>query len=435
MAEDDLLRATIAFLVFATFGLSQTGRFDRVEKPLLRAALLAHGAAAFVHILIMGNLIDGGDLFSYTRHGGRVADLLRSDLGGNAYSVLQLLFHQTPNVDLGTSEFEGSSTGAMVGLSAWCTYLTGGSVYTLGVTISMAAYFGQVALYEALKHEFPQYLHRRLLIAAMLVPSVIFWSSALLKEAVVTVGLGHAVLGMVRTLRGASKGSIIRLLLGALPIAMTKPYILFGFVLAGAIWIYAETSRARPGGFKAGYVLLALVVGMVGLMGLGNLFPEYAMSGVMDRAVTQRALSAQVEGSSNFGEESGPDVTPEDMPFSTQVAYAPMAILTAIFRPSLLDARSPQVAANAIETTILLFLTLRALRRRGIGPSWSTVATSPMLMFALVFSLILALGVGLSTSNFGTLSRYRMPLVSFFWALVLVLDVKNKSDTATSPAH
>jgi hypothetical protein len=421
--EDDLIRALLVAVFASALGLMQTARFDAVEKPLLRVALLAHGACGFVHILVTTSLYEGGDLFNFTAYGERLAELLRYDFGGTASSVLALLFHQTPSVDLGTFEVEGSSTGSMFGLAGWLVYLTGGSVYTLGTVISMAAYFGQVALYEAFKSEFQKPVHRRLLFAAVLVPSVIFWSAALLKEAVTMIGLGHALLGMVRLRRKVSTDAAARLVLGALPIGLTKPYILFGLVLAGAVWLYAEVSRAKHTAFKAGYVLMAVALAMAGVMALGSVFPQYAISGVVDQAVNQRASSvAAATGGSDFAVDTA--VGADEMSLPTEMALAPWAIVTAIYRPSFFDATSVQVAVNAVETSALLFVTIRALRRRRLKEAWATVASTPMLMFALVFSLVLGLGVGLSTSNFGTLSRYRMPLAPFFWALILVLDAR-----------
>lgn len=431
--EEDLIRALVVAVLASALGLVQSGRFDAVERPLLRTALLAHGACGFLHILITANLYGGGDLFAYTNVGERLAGLLRFDFSGTAGSVLALLFRQTPQIDFGDLA-EGSSTGSMFGLSAWLAYLTGGSTYTLGTAVSMAAYFGQVALYDAFKSEFPRPLHRRLLFAAVLVPSVIFWSAALLKEAVTMIGLGHAVLGMVRLRRRVTKGAVARLVLGVLPVGLMKSYVLFALVLAGAVWLYAEVSRAKRASFKAGYVILAVAFAMAGVMALGSVFPEYAISGVVDHAVNQRAISVEAASAgSDFATDTA--VRADEMSLPTQMALAPWAIVTAIYRPSFFDATSPQVAINALETTALLFVTIRALRRRGLKAAWSTVASTPMLVFALVFSLILGLGVGLSTSNFGTLSRYRMPLAPFFWALILVLDARQPASEPLAHAR
>jgi hypothetical protein len=51
----------------------------------------------------------------------------------------------------------------------------------------------------------------------------------------------------------------------------------------------------------------------------------------------------------------------------------------------------------------------------------------PTILFCLVFSLIFAFAVGVSTYNFGTLMRYKIPLMPFYCVgLVLILDYVNK---------
>jgi len=47
---------------------------------------------------------------------------------------------------------------------------------------------------------------------------------------------------------------------------------------------------------------------------------------------------------------------------------------------------------------------------------------NPNVLFALIFSISFAFAVGVSTFNFGTLARYKIPLLPFFLvALILIL--------------
>ena len=77
---------------------------------------------------------------------------------------------------------------------------------------------------------------------------------------------------------------------------------------------------------------------------------------------------------------------------------------------------------NALETSALLFLTLRLLIRGGISRVSQAVLSSPLLVFCLVFTIVMGTAVGLASTNLGSLSRYRMPFMPFFVGLVLILD-------------
>ncbi|HRA12632.1 MAG TPA: hypothetical protein PKX31_13225, partial [Chitinophagaceae bacterium] len=46
--------------------------------------------------------------------------------------------------------------------------------------------------------------------------------------------------------------------------------------------------------------------------------------------------------------------------------------------------------------------------------------------FCLVFTLIFAFAVGISSYNFGTLSRYKIPCLPFYAVALIVIFYKNK---------
>jgi hypothetical protein len=53
---------------------------------------------------------------------------------------------------------------------------------------------------------------------------------------------------------------------------------------------------------------------------------------------------------------------------------------------------------------------------------------NPDVMFCLVFAISFAFAVGVSTFNFGTLVRYKIPLMPFYGMALLVLYHLSKSE-------
>jgi hypothetical protein len=49
------------------------------------------------------------------------------------------------------------------------------------------------------------------------------------------------------------------------------------------------------------------------------------------------------------------------------------------------------------------------------------IVKDPYVLFCLVFSLIFAFAVGISSYNFGALSRYKIPCLPFYGAFILIL--------------
>ena len=49
-----------------------------------------------------------------------------------------------------------------------------------------------------------------------------------------------------------------------------------------------------------------------------------------------------------------------------------------------------------------------------------------LLLFSLTFSLFMAFSVGISTSNFGSMVRYKIPLIPFYVASLYILVEADK---------
>jgi hypothetical protein len=79
------------------------------------------------------------------------------------------------------------------------------------------------------------------------------------------------------------------------------------------------------------------------------------------------------------------------------------------------------ILANAVETTLLTLLLLRLFAKRTLGSVRRQVVEDPFLIFCVVFVVAFGTAVGLASTNVGTLSRYRAPLLPFFAVLLLVL--------------
>ncbi len=72
---------------------------------------------------------------------------------------------------------------------------------------------------------------------------------------------------------------------------------------------------------------------------------------------------------------------------------------------------------SALESVVLLLFTLVVVYR--IRFRVARIMRKPTILFCLIFSIMFAFAVGVSTFNFGTLTRYKIPLMPFY-ALALV---------------
>ena len=109
---------------------------------------------------------------------------------------------------------------------------------------------------------------------------------------------------------------------------------------------------------------------------------------------------------------------------SSPLTLVPNSLIATFFRPFLWEVTSPVVLFSAIESFILLFLTIYFFFKRGVGQFFKLAFADPRLLMCFVFAMIFAVAVGASTSNFGALSRYKIPCMPFYFIMLLMVYKK-----------
>src|SRR5204863_6631919 len=97
-----------------------------------------------------------------------------------------------------------------------------------------------------------------------------------------------------------------------------------------------------------------------------------------------------------------------------------------LFRPYIWESKKIIVLISALEALLFLFITLKVLFTVGIVKVWRTISNDPAIQFCLVFSIIFAFAVGISSYNFGALSRYKIPCVPFYAMALILIYYKNR---------
>jgi hypothetical protein len=295
-------------------------------------------------------------------------------------------------------------------------------------------------MYRALKPEFATRLHPTVLTALMFSPSGLVWSCALLKEPIAVAFTAPFFLGLRWFLDGRRLWlSVPLLLIGAGGAGLVKPYVMLTLVLSAAVWVaWARVIKGGSVFTKPVYLLAAAGVATVGLAGASTIFPSLSVDRVGESMTKQRRAAAHAEGDSNFYlEEQSTSVDEErNLSLGSQVALMPIALVTALFRPFLFEARKAMQLANALEMTWIVVLFAQMLRNNGARTTITRIMNSPALMFCAAFTLSLAFGTGLATANLGALSRYRAPMMPFYLLLLLILREKevNSQTEQASPA-
>jgi hypothetical protein len=111
----------------------------------------------------------------------------------------------------------------------------------------------------------------------------------------------------------------------------------------------------------------------------------------------------------------------------------PAATVTIVFRPFLFEAHNAQALITALESMVLLVLTLS--RGRLIGRAIRSFRRLPYVTFVVVYGVLFIMAFS-SIANFGILARERTQLLPLFLVLLAVPGVRNGRRRATpAPSH
>lgn len=409
-----------------------------LRKYFIQGLYLKLAGAIFVCFLYTF-YYDGGDTTNYLDH----AEIINSSLSDSFTTWLHLMQGISPDKDPKIYEYTLSmywygdaATYTVARIAAFIGLFNGTSLIPISVVFAAISYSGIWAMYETFEKIYPKY-YKQLAIAFLFIPGVIVWGSPLLKDPICIMAMGWMIYTMFRIFinRDFSFKNIFVLGLSFYLIAIIKIYILLAFVPAMSIWVLLTYSK------KIQVVALRWVLNIGVLMLITFLFSffasrfaeqldEYSIDNIAKKAQKTQSWITYV---SNLTEGSAYDLGKYEPTLAGMMSKFPQAVNVTLFRPYIWEAKKPIVLLSAFEALAFLGFTLYIIYKIGPLMFFRKIFSDPNLSFFFIFTIVFAFAIGISTGNFGTLSRYKIPCVPFFTALLLLLYgfVKEKSAAAS----
>lgn len=406
---------------------------DSVNKKYFFPALTLKIIGALALGLLYQFYYHGGDTFNFHTIGSRIiweAFLDSPDKG------LKLLFSngeyigETYEYSSRIYFYRDASSFFVIRIATLFDLFTFSSYGGTALLFAAFSFIGSWAFFTAMYRQAP-HLHFWTAIAILFIPSVVFWGSGLLKDTLTFACLGLMTYSVSNIfIRQHHKiGSAILLLLSAWVIFSVKKYILLCFLPSIFLWIYmAQIVRIKS------LVLKILIFPFVAAMIIGidyysvvlisNDDPRYSLDKISE---TARITAYDIGFYTGRDAGSGYNLGELDGSFGGTMTLAPQAINVSLFRPYLWEVKNPLMLLSSIESLLLLFFTGYVILKKGVKVFQSI--RDPNVVFCLLFSLTFAFAVGVSTFNFGTLSRYKIPLLPFYTlALLYILNYKKRDE-------
>ena len=399
-------------------------------------SLLAKMLGALVLGLIYQFYYGGGDTFGYTIHGGNHIGEAFLD---NPMVALKMIFgpaqldNDTFKYAIKIWYFKDAPTYFVVRVAGFLSILTFNTYSSVAILFACISFSGLWALYNVLQKIYPQ-LTSWMAFAIFFVPSTVFWGSGVLKDTLTLASLTWAVYALINmtTFRKVNLSNVLILLISMSVIYVIKIYILLCFVPAALFWVFmlnlnkikSPVLRVMIGPLL---ISLSLVVSVLGIVSISNTNEKYSVENVLKTAeITAKDNSlwtVRKEGSGyNLGDY---DFSPAGMARK----FFP-AVWVTLFRPYLWEANSAVMLISALESTILLALFIIIIARSGMFNFLRTMLSDPFLIFSLIFTISFAFAIGISSGNFGSLVRYKIPVLPFFVLLLVIIRYKVKANKA-----
>jgi hypothetical protein len=370
---------------------------DAGMAGLFVAALLLKFIGALVRYYVVLDVYGGNDSIGYHQWGVHLAPIFRSgDL----------------TVDIGRAAI---GTGFIEILTGWVYVFTGPTIIGGYLVYSWLGFWGLFLFYRAFRIAVPNGNFRRYALLVFFMPSMLFWSSSIGKEAWMTFALGVTAYGAARLLTHKRWGLPV-VGLGLLGTVMVRPHVaLVVFLALGAAYIVRPAKRAsltNPVAKVGGLVVLA-VVGLIVLSQVQDFFGVQKVDSTAVEHVFDRTRQQSSQGGSEF----------EALEPGSPAGYG-LAVVSVLFRPWPVEAHNPQALAASLEGVVLLVLCLLSFRRLAAIPR--AMIRTPYVALAVVFSLAFIYAFA-SIGNFGIIVRQRVQLYPFVFVLLAIpaADVKS----------
>jgi len=372
---------------------------DKEQSPwlirILTWSLILHLLAAPAQIFVVDHIYHGiADWTRYDTQGSILAPNFRSFnftlAGANVRGIVN---------DGSVSIFAGVVM-AIVGVNQLATFLV----------FSWLSWLGTILFYRAFTVTFPRTLsgHRRYAYLVFFLPSTIFWTADVSKEAIMTVSLGLVAFGCAKVLVRAPGG--FRLVtLGVLAGFLIRPnellVILGGFAVALMIRPQTSATRQNPIARIAGLLFMGLLLGVSIYMTL-----HYLRLGGSGQGVS-------LTNTHNNNQGTGAGFNSSGVGYSSSPTYWPIDAYNILFNPLPFNAHGSGEYAAALENMVLVGVIAASVRQLRMLPRAAFARSYVMMCLVYSIGLIYAFA---ALGNLGLIYRERVMLLPFLMVLFAI---------------
>lgn len=398
--------------------------------PALTIKILGAIAVGIIYQFYYGDGAGSGDTFNYYRQTEYMYNAFKDSPGiwirmmlssGEMDAVTYkyaspMIWYRSP------TEFIIIKIASIFSILSFHTYTV------IAIFFAFISFTGMWQMYLTFLKLYPS-LTKKFAIAVFFLPSVFFWGSGLLKDSLAIGALGWVFYGFFKLLieKRQILKSLLIITLAAYTLAAIKVYILLSFIPPALFWVFNENNkRIKNPTLRTISKPIALVLGIsLAFLSATNLTEgdsKYDIDKLGEQSrINSIYLTEQVYTGSAY------NIGIFDGTLPSLATVGPQAVVVALYRPFLWEVTNPVMLLSALEASIFIYFTLLFFYRAGFFKTIMFISSKPILSFCFIFAILLAFGVGINSGNFGTLVRYKIPIMPFYLSALFIMQAHLKT--------
>lgn len=375
----------------------------------------------------------GGDTFNYYEH----ARVINSSFFDSPIKWLNLVLRiperSDPNYSLYMPQlwwYDHKSEYVVCSITAIFSLLGLNCFLTTSVLVAAVAFTGVWALFRTFATLYPT-ITKYIAVSILYIPSTIMWGSGIFKDTFCLFALGWLTFAALQIFISKKRnlGNWVIFVISIAILLKIKVYIIMAFAPSLGLWVLLLYTRRIKNTFiryTTNLFVLATLSGvfMIGLSVFSEELGRYSVDNLAKTAEATRWWLTKVsedEGGSMY------NLGDFDPSIGGMLKKFSLAVNVTLFRPYIWESRKIIVLLSAIEASLFLIYTLKLFLKTGPLRIIKAIFTDESILFIFTFTMIFAFAVGISSFNFGALSRYRIPCLPFFSLFIVLTFYKFNS--------
>lgn len=434
-----LLPIYIALLYFVV--KSRSVKYNNTGlKKIYFTAFFLHMLGAILYAMVIQYYYGFGDSLGFFRGSTFLSSITKEDVTFkyffyNPKELSTLFLNSEVGDSVIGSVINNASNLMIIKISAALSLISFNKYLIISLFFGFFSFIGVWRLFLMFNEISETKVTKILAITILYLPSLWFWGSGLIKDSICMgcLGITTNIFYKLFIKKNIKLLDIIVFIMLLYLLFIVKSYIgatLMASLLAFAIRFFIKNRKSNFE--KWAYVLFLLIAGS---LIFNYLIAAYLKSIIEDSQVAidsfknvYETLDANGGAGSSFMNKSI-DFSPTGI-----LIQSPGAIFTTLYRPFIWEIRNLMMLFSSLESLVALLAFLYLMVKLRVFKFFVYLVSDPFIFLSFIFVVILSAIIGFTTFNFGTMVRYRIPILPFYSFMLVMIYIRYKEQKNPSAA-